>query len=221
MTLQKKVKETLNIILELEYLKADLYSISNSDSSYYKKVTESSESFMRIYRNSYKLFVIELAKLLDSKEHFCVLSLIDYLITHDNEIEWKRDFEKLKLLKYREEIIELEKENLKYIKTLRDKFYAHTDKNRKSFLPVLYSLQEGCKILSRLREIFEDVVLHLNNQKIMFDSIMPSLTNEMILLYRYHQIRDLIFEKLKESPDLGDLQQIRDVLIGKPPYNGK
>ncbi len=219
MNLQKKVKEILNIILEIEYLKADLLSISNSDTSYYKSVITSSESFTRIYRNSYKLFVIELAKLLDSKEHFCLLSLVNYLLTNEKEIEWKRDFEKSKLIVYRDEILKLEKENLKSIKTLRDKFYAHTDKNRRDHLPVPYSFQKGCEILKQLREIFEDIIFHLNNQKIMFDHILSTLTGEMVILYRYKQIRELIFEKLKESPNLGELQQIRDITIGKPASN--
>ena len=53
----------------------------------------------------------------------------------------------------------------------------------------------------------------------MFDHILSTLTGEMVILYRYKQIRELIFEKLKESPNLGELQQIRDITIGKPASN--
>lgn len=216
MSIQKKINEILNIILELEYLKGDLLSISNTDAFYYKSVTKSSESFTRIYWNSYKLFVIELAKLLDSKEQFCLLSLINYLLSNDKEIIWKRDFDKSKLIEYHNEIKKLESEDFKHIKILRDKFYAHTDKNRNNLLPIPYSFDVGCKLLKRLREIFQDIILHLENRKIMFDLIIPNLTYELILIHRYNKIKELIFEKIKTNSNLEELQEIINILLGKP-----
>ena len=65
--IEEKLKETTLIFFELEYLKSDLVSINNKDSIYFNTIVENSNSFYRIYQNSFKLFVIELAKIVDSK----------------------------------------------------------------------------------------------------------------------------------------------------------
>jgi hypothetical protein len=212
--IEEKLKGTTLIIFELEYLKADLISVMNKESAYFKNVVEKSSSFYRIYRNSYKLFVIELAKIIDSKEHFSLLSLVNYIITHRKTIVWKREeiqIERLESIK--EEIIKIQNLHLKDIKDLRDKFYAHTDKNRHE-IEITFTLNQGWEILKEIRKLFEEIALKLNNQTIMF-SVSSNLINEMVLLQRYKMIEKLIISKLKEHPNIGELQPIRDIIQGK------
>ncbi|PJJ09747.1 hypothetical protein CLU83_3118 [Flavobacterium sp. 1] len=212
--IEAKLKETTLIIFELEYLKSDLISIMNPDSVYFKTIIENSPSFYRIYRNSYKLFVIELAKILDSKEDFSIISSVNFLITNRKKIVWKNSEIQLERLNFiRDEIKSIENLHLKSIKILRDKFYAHTDKNRHE-IELSFNLQLGWEILKQLRAFFEEIVLKVNNQHIMF-SVLSNLTNEMVLLQRYKLIQNMIQLKLKEQPNIGELQKVRDIMQGK------
>lgn len=213
--IEDKLKETTLLFFELEYLKSDLISISNKDSNYFKIIVENSPSFSRIYRNSFKLFVIELAKILDSKEHFSLLKLVDYIISNRKKLIWKNnEIEMARLNFIREEIKKIEDLHLEDIKNLRDKFYAHTDKNRHK-VELLFSLKIGFEILEKLRHFYEEIVLKLNNQHIAF-SVLSSLTNEMVLLQRYKLIQNFILTNIKErSGSIGELQNVRDIMLGK------
>ena len=213
--IEDKLKETMMLFFELEYLKSDLTSISNKDSKYFKVVVENSHSFYRIYRQCFKLFVIELAKVVDSKEHFSLLRLVDYIISNRNKIIWKNSEIELSRLKFiREEIKKIEDEYLDDIKTLRDKFYAHTDKDRHK-VELVFTQQIGFEILEKLRNYFEEIALKLNNQHIVFSSAKSSFTNEMVLLHRYKLIQKLIMTIIKERGNIGELQLIRDIILGK------
>jgi len=208
--IEEKLKEITLIIAELEYLKADLISIMNNESSYFKNVVENSSSFYRIYRNSYKLFVIELSKIIDSKEHFSLLSLVNYMILHRKTIVWKGEEIQIERLESnKEEIIKIQDLHLKDIKDLRDKFYAHTDKNRHE-IEITFTLNQGWEILKELRNLFEEIVFKLNNQRITL-SVSSNLINEMVLLQRYKMIESVI----KGHPNIGELQPIRDIMQGK------
>ncbi len=106
--IEYKLKETMMLFFELEYLKSDLTSISNTDSKYFKVVVENSHSFYRIYRQCFKLFVIELAKVVDSKEDFSLLRLVDYIISNRKKIIWKNSEIELSRLNFiRKEIMKI------------------------------------------------------------------------------------------------------------------
>lgn len=212
--IENKLKETTLLFFELEYLKSDLISISNKDSKYFKTIVENSPSFSRIYRNSYKLFVIELAKVVDSKEHFSLLKLVNYIISNRQDLIWKNsEIEMSRLNFIREEIKKIEDLHLDNIKHLRDKFFAHTDKDRHN-VELIFSLQIGFEILEKLRQFYEEIVLKLNNQHIAF-SVFSSLTNEMVLLQRYKLIQNFIMTNLKEKGNIGELQNVHDIMLGK------
>jgi hypothetical protein len=213
--IEDKLKETMMLFFELEYLKSDLTSISNKDSKYFKVIVENSPSFYRIYRQCFKLFVIELAKIVDSKEHFSLLKLVDYIISNRKNIIWKNSEIEISRLKFiREEIKKIEDTHLDDIKTLRDKFYAHTDKDRHKVESV-FSQQIGFEILEKLKKYFEEIALKLNNQHISFSSAKSSLTNEMVLLNRYKLIQNFILTNIKERGNIGELQHVRDIMLGK------
>jgi hypothetical protein len=75
-------------------------------------------------------------------------------------------------------------------------------------------LKNGWEILEKLRFYFEEIVLELNNQKIIF-TVFSSLTHEMVLLQRYKLIQNLITTNLKDNSNLGELQKVRDLMSGK------
>lgn len=213
--IENKLKETMMLFFELEYLKSDLTSISNQDSKYFCDIVENSPSFYRIYRQSFKLFVIELAKVVDSKEHFSLLRLVDYIISNRKNIIWKNSEIEMSRLKFiRDEIKKIEDIYLNDIKNLRDKFYAHTDKDRHK-VELIFSQRTGFEILEKLRTYFEEISLKLNNQHMAFSSVKSSLTNEMVLLHRYKLIQKFIMKNLKEKGNIGELQYVRDIMWGK------
>lgn len=213
--IEYKLKETMMLFFELEYLKSDLTSISNTDSKYFKVVVENSHSFYRIYRQCFKLFVIELAKVVDSKEDFSLLRLVDYIISNRKKIIWKNSEIELSRLNFiRKEIMKIEEKHLNDIKNLRDKFYAHTDKDRHK-VELIFTQQIGFDILEKLRTYFEEIALKLNNQNIAFSLTKSSITNEMILLHRYKLIQKFIMTNIKERGNIGELQLIRDIMLGK------
>lgn len=213
--IENKLKETMMLFFELEYLRSDLTSISNQNSKYFYDIVENSPSFYRIYRQSFKLFVIELAKVVDSKEHFSLLRLVDYIISNRKYIIWKNNEIEMSRLKFiREEIKKIEDTYLNDIKNLRDKFYAHTDKDRHK-VELIFSQRIGFEILEKLRTYFEEISLKLNNQHMAFSSVKSSLTNEMVLLHRYKLIQKFIMKNMREKGNIGELQYVRDIMLGK------
>ncbi len=112
------------------------------------------------------------------------------------------------------ELRKIEELHLKKIKNLRDKFYTHTDKDRHK-LELTFSLKIGWEILEQLREFFEEILHKLNNQKVIFSTIQSNITNEIVLLNRYKLIQNMILEKLKENNDIGELQIVRNIMLGK------
>ena len=213
--IENKLKETMMLFFELEYLRSDLTSISNQDSKYFYDIVENSPSFYRIYRQSFKLFVIELAKVVDSKEHFSLLRLVDYIISNRKYIIWKNNEIEMSRLKFiRDEIKKIEDTYLNDIKNLRDKFYAHTDKDRHK-VELIFSQRTGFEILEKLKTYFEEISLKLINQHMAFSSVKSSLTNEMVLLHRYKLIQKFIMKNLKEKGNIGELQYVRDIMLGK------
>lgn len=207
--IKDKIKEITLIIFELEYLKSDLISITNKESYYFDSMIKNSPSFYRIYQNSFKLFVLELYKLLNTKEDFSLITLVNFLIT--NNVEWKREAistERLKTIGSK--IEEIQHLHLTNIKNLRDKFYAHTDKNRAS-IKIDFTLNQSFEIFLQLRDYFEEIVLQLNNQKIMFD-VLPNIINEITLLQRYKSIEKIIIEELQKGSTIVEIKKIQEII---------
>lgn len=213
--LENKLNEIRDTLIDLERLKTDIRFISNKESKYFSKVVEKSAFFHRTYRNSIKLFVIDIYKLLNPNEDFSLIKTLDSILSNRKRIEWKRELpaERIKELKSKIEILNYE--NLESFKKLRNKHYAHNDKN-KFDLEYSVTLKKCWETLSIVQEIFIELNLCLLNEQYMF-SILSQEPYEIVSLLKYKQIKEMILKELINEPDIGKLQMVRDIMLGKEP----
>ncbi|MGB1211077.1 MAG: hypothetical protein ACPG41_06610, partial [Lacinutrix venerupis] len=127
--LENKLNEIRDTIIELQRLKTDIKFISNKEAEYFSEVVEHSAFFYRTYRNSIKLFVIDICKLLNPNEDFSLIKTLNYILSNRNRIEWRRELTAKRIKELITEIDNLNSEQLENFKNLRDKHYAHNDKN--------------------------------------------------------------------------------------------
>jgi hypothetical protein len=212
--LNKKIKEIEQILIEIEFLKIDIISISDNKQTYFESVVKNSQFLYRTYRNSIKLVIIDLNKLILKREDSNFQSMLDYSLINFKTIEWKHQFniEEIKTLK--REINQLaESKEIEIVQNLRDKFYAHSDKNKDKFEQSL-KLVKLWDIISILKKIFDFVNFKLNNRKNPYNQIKPPI--ELYTLDKYSKIKELMFRELRKGSDLGELQRIRNIMFDKP-----
>ncbi|WP_117884633.1 AbiU2 domain-containing protein [Aureibaculum luteum] len=126
-TLENKLTEIRDTLIELERLKTDIRFISNKETEYFNKIVEKSAFFYRIYRNSIKLFVIDICKLMNPNEDFSLLKTLNFIQSNRKRIEWKRELKSDRINELIFKIEILNSEHLESFKNLRDKHYAHND----------------------------------------------------------------------------------------------
>lgn len=211
--LENKLNETRVTLIELERLKTDIKFISNKETEYFSEIVEESAFFYRIYRNSIKLFMIDICKLLNPDEDFSLLRTLNYIQSNKKRIEWKRE---LKADRINELILKIEILNSKHFesfKNLRDKYYAHNDK-KKFDIKYNVTLKKCWETLLINQEIFTELSLCLLNEQYIF-SILTKEPNEIISLLKYKRINKLLQSELINGRDLGKLQLVRNITIGK------
>ena len=213
--LENKLNEIRDTLIELERLKTDIRFISNKEAEYFSEIIEKSAFFYRTYRNSIKLFVIDICKLLNPNEDYSLIKTLNYILSNRKRIEWKRELtaDRINGLILKIEI--LNSEHLENFKNLRDKHYAHNDKN-KFDLEYNVTLIKCWKTLSIVQEIFIELNLCLLNEQYIF-SILTKEPYEIVSLLKYKRINEMLLTELKKGPDLGKLQMVRDITLGKKP----
>lgn len=211
--LENKLNETRETLIGLERLKTDIKFISNKETEYFSEVVEQSAFFYRIYRNSIKLFVIDIYKLLNPNENFSLLRTLNYIQSNRKRIEWKRELKADRINELLLEIEKLNSEHLEGFKKLRDKHYAHNDK-KKFDLKYNLTLEKCWETLLKVQEIFIELSLSLSNKQFLF-SILTEKPYEIISLLKYKRIKEILLAEFKKSPDLGKLQMVRDITLVK------
>ncbi|MHA6248105.1 AbiU2 domain-containing protein [Pontibacter sp. CAU 1760] len=212
---EKKLNEISQILRDLEKLKKDIIFISDQESEYFVNAVENSDFLYRVYRNSIKLFVIDVCKLLHPNEHFSLAKTLAFAITERRRICWHREtsIEQLETLK--EKVNNLNKEQLESFKTLRDKYYAHNDKAKHEHESKV-TLSNCWKTLIILQDIYNELSLRFSNCQIAFESCGRT-PNEIIAVSRFREIATFISNERRKSPNIGKLENIRDIILGKRP----
>jgi hypothetical protein len=213
--LENKLNEIRDTLIELERLKTDIRFISNKETEYFSEIVEKSAFFYRIYRNSIKLFVIDICKLLNPNEDFSLLKTLNYIQSNRKRIEWKRELKADRINELILEIENLNSEHLESFKNLRDKHYAHNDK-KKFDLEYNVTLKKCWETLLIVQEIFIELSLSLLNEQYIF-SILTKEPYEIISLLKYKRINEMVLTELKKGADIGNLQKVRDITLGKKP----
>lgn len=133
--LSEKINFYKNSLVYLEYLKNDIVYISNRNENYFKEIIYNSNFFGRTYKNSIKLFVLELYKILENKEDYNLRSLLNNIINNgEGYYNWFTKPNINKVVEFRNRLSSISKsEDYKKIKNLRNKYYAHSDSSRNNF----------------------------------------------------------------------------------------
>ena len=211
--LENRLNEIRDILIELESLKTEIRFISNKEEDYFQYAVEQSSFFYRVYRNSIRLFVIDICKLLIPDEHFSITKTIDYALSNRKRINWYREIkiDRLKILK--EKVEKLNLEQLKNFEILRNKYYAHNDKNKYDFESKV-TLSNCWESLETIQGIFNELSLGLQNKEFRFETFGKE-PQEIISISRYRQIKEYVLSELRKSPHIGKLQEVRDITLGK------
>lgn len=206
--LEDKLDTTFNILLELEFLKNNINNISNKESKYFKNVSRNSQFFHTSYKAFLKLFVIEIYKLIDPKSDYNIQKTINFCKSNINKIEWHHT-PKLDLFDILENKLDFDISDVEKIKNLRDKFYAHSDKNRKQF-PYDVEKFKLWEVLENLQLIFRLICQEYNNLCWLFDIQYKGLP-ELRMISNYKEINKLLlFKKIegKENISIDEIEKI-------------
>ncbi|APZ46118.1 hypothetical protein BW723_07320 [Polaribacter reichenbachii] len=215
--LDEKMDFYRNSLIYLEYLKNDIIFISNRKEDYFKEIVYSSSFFERSYKNSIKLFVLELYKILENKEHYNLQSFLNNIINNKDEYNnWYTEPDINIMIQFRNKVSAISKsEDYKKIKNLRNKYYAHSDSNRDNFKTDV-PFHKLWIILDEIQKIFCYLNLHLNKEQFIF-SLVEKEIREIKLLQKHKRINKYVNSELRKSPDIGKLQEIRNIMLNKTP----
>tara|TARA_R110002051_G_scaffold107348_1_gene180252 strand:- start:67 stop:735 length:669 start_codon:yes stop_codon:yes gene_type:complete len=214
--LTEKIDFYRNSLVYLEYLKNDIIYISNRKEDYFKEVVYNSNFFARVYKNSIKLFVIELFKILGNSknEHYSIQLFLNNIIKNYNEYDWLTKPEIEEIIQFRNKISSISKsDDFKKIKNLRNKYYAHSDSARNDFETNI-PFQKLWEILDEIQKIFCYLNLHLNKEQFIF-SLVEKEISEIKVLQKHKKIRKYVYQELRKSPNIGKLQEVRNIMLNK------
>ena len=200
-------------LFELELTKKVIDYIGRTDANYFKPVVEKSRFLYSCWKNAIKVFVIDLCKIVEQREYRNIGSLLDALSIHQKELVWKYPFAQHKLDSMKQALEEIRSSSsyLK-IKTLRDKYYAHSDKDKLKY-ETKWSKSEIWEMVDSLQEMYNQINLSLRETKIMFGRTQQY--SELQMIYKYSKISQYAYEKCSIEPDDKHIQVIIEILRKK------
>lgn len=207
--LKNKLDTTFNIFLELEFMKNGIVDVSNEQSKYFQKSCQKSQFFHTSFKAFSKLFFIEIYKLLDKNGDYNLLKTVSFCKRHLDNINWhtKIDFQTLEKL---EQKLNYPEETLSIIKTLRDKFYAHSDKNRFNYNLKIDKL-ELWKILDNLQDVFRILCSNFNNTCWIFN-IQYQGTPELRSLSNYSDLHQFVMQSKIDGKDRISVEELEKII---------
>lgn len=206
--LKERLAEIHEILLELEFLRGDIKYLITANESSHKQIVSKSRFFYRLHRNYIRLFVIDTYKLIGKREDFNLHRTLEFCKINRNKIEWhqKISLDKLNTLS---EKINIVSQKFSDIQELRNKHYAHRDKNKDSF-PSNVTLVELWEVLDSLQEVFRELNVDFDNMNWFF-SLQYREPNIISEIDKYRRLRTLIhneFSDKKESINTDKLAKI-------------
>src|SRR5690554_7716117 len=165
--LKKKLDTTFNVLLELEFMKQSIERVSDKDSKYFEGSSHNSQFLNTVYKTFVRMFVVDLYKLIDKKSHFYLPKTITFCKDNLSKISWKHEIT-LQDLERIEKKFSISDTVYNDIKTLRDKYYAHTDNNRFDY-NISIKPDDLWDILKNLQEIFRLICQDFTNNCWVFE----------------------------------------------------
>ncbi|MFY0712836.1 hypothetical protein J1D01_04100 [Seonamhaeicola sp. NFXS20] len=210
---EKKLSETYKLLVELEILKSDIQHLSNTEKEYFKIAVDKSKFLYRTYFNSVKILVLDIHKILNPEEHFSLKKTINFAKSNINKIEWNKQMTQTDLSQIEFQIDDLIERNLEKVKKLRNKQYAHLDKNKDK---IEYDLRliDVYETIEKSEIIYKKLLSHFKGSDVIFNKWREP-PNEIISLYKYHKIRKLLLDKFLKNEWSDDFDQIWKILNEK------
>lgn len=208
-TLRKKLLEIRDTLLELEFLKKDILMLVDDNEEYFENMVKKSRFLYRLYLNYTKLFVIDLHKLIDKDENYNIHNLINYCKSNIRRIDWSYPISLTELNHCESKLIDISS-HFPAIIDLRNKVYAHNDKN-KSKLKFDITLNEFWVVLKELQEIFSKINLCFDNHQWIFH-IQYQRPQEIKFAYKYKKLKQLYLEHAAEQTNI-DITKFRKIML--------
>lgn len=192
--LNKHLEESSNIlVLALMYYK-DLKYLSKPIEPQEQIIVFKYLAFQRIKYSAWVLTVLELCKLFINREteKYNFHKLLTFLLDSYDRTKWKSAFEKDKILKLKSKLENENQTTIRKLEKLRDKFYAHTDKNIAQLVSRLSIDFIEIDILINLAiEIFNEIEINYFDRQTVFETPGPDRFNHILInLAKFQEYRD-------------------------------
>lgn len=189
--LKKKLDSTFNILLELEFMKQSIEKVSDKDSKYFKGSSNNSQFLNTVYKTFVRMFVVDLYKLIDKNSHFYLPKTIKFCKDNLSQIDWKHEITLEDLERIERKFI-ISESIYTDIKTLRDKFYAHSDSNRFNY-KISIKPNDLWEILKNLQGIFRLICQDFNNSCWIFELQFKGVF-ELRYISNYKMLQKIILD---------------------------
>ena len=210
--LKERLSEIRDTLLELEFIKKDIKTLTNSTKEDRKETLQESRFFYRLHRNYIRLFIIDIFKLIGKKEDHNIQKLIEFCKINLKKIEWFNPISLEKLNSLTDKLSNIS-EKFEQIEGLRNKYYAHNDKKKNSFTYQL-SFMELSEILEGLQNIFSELNVEFDNHQWLFD-IQYTSPDIMHNLNKYKQLRKLTLKEYGENKSSIETKTLLDIIRSK------
>lgn len=211
-TLSKKLNVTRDLLANLFILKNNIMQIRNTKAIYFEDVISKSPFFITTSNVSFRLFVIDLMKLLHNKnnEQFNLFETIRIFENHAHKKKlWKNQIQDGRL-KNLTETLKLNKEEFKSLKTYRDKHIAHTDSiiiSNKYERPKI-CLDDLWNYLDIITDVYRELRWYFSGEQQeapicktnTFSYLTDNTIYELQALYKYRKMKDLMYTEKKKDP---------------------
>ena len=209
--LKERLSEIRDTLLELEFIKKDIKSLRESYNSPEKEILTESMFYNRLYKNYIRLFIIDVFKLIGKKEDHNIQKLLEFCKINLKRIDWENSISLQELNNLNDNLSTISTK-FEQIEGLRNKYYAHNDKRKKTFNYDI-SLKELWEILEGLQNIFSELNLKFDNHHWYFDIqyTTPGFINN---LYKFKKIRKLTLNGYGKLDSSIEIQELLKILRG-------
>lgn len=215
--LQLKLDEIKNILIELNRLKIDIKLLIDKDQVYFLETTSKSSFYYRLHLNYIRLFVIDFYKLVAPNEHFNFGKLLSFCKINRRNIQWSKDIDNETLDQLEKDFKSIINQHYKDIYNLRNKFYAHSDKNKTRFeKETRLKLIKLWETLDVLNDVFIKINSHFRNEdcRLLFNEDFLPKPKEIEDSHKYKQLRELFFQGLRGNKEDLNYDEVKKIIIG-------
>ena len=227
---ETKLKITSQLLVNLHIHKRNIIKISDTNAKY-SKIAEKSSFLNLVYTSSIRLFVFDFMKLSynSCNEDYNFFKTINYFESIKNHQFWKHKIPKDRLNELIEKLY-IPAVTFNQIKNLRDKHFAHTDKDTqkpdyKTPKVILRDLWQHLDLMvgvfTELRWYFNSMhkgnfVVYRHNaepkESHEFMHLADDPIDELYVLYKYNSIRTLLLTEHRKLPTDESLQKYLKII---------